>query len=241
MPKSLITNHKLEFKIMKPDLSKNDFRYERKFLVPILNKSEIERVVKNNSYLFREIFYERQINNIYFDSLDMPSYFDNILGNSNRTKIRIRWYGEFQKVNNPTLELKIKKGEVGTKLSFPLKNFTFPLNLEEMEKVFETSNLPEWLIEKLKSQRFALINYYNRKYFLSACKNFRATIDSNLTYGEILNQYNLNLSQTRKEDFSILELKYNTNKNAKDIATQFPFRLTKSSKFVSGVTYFRGE
>ena len=223
------------------DLDQMNFRYERKFVVPYLEKNEIEAVIKSNSYMFREIFYERQINNIYFDSLDMPSYFDNVLGNSDRFKIRIRWYGEFNKVVNPTLELKIKRGIVGTKLSFPLKKFSFPISLGEMQKVFEESNLPNWLSEKLKSQRFALLNYYTRKYFLSSCGKYRITIDCDLTYGEVLNQMNLFLLKEIKENHCVLELKYNIDNDARKVATQFPFRLTKNSKFVSGVTYFRGE
>lgn len=226
---------------MKLDFDKNNFRHEKKFVVPYLEKSEVETVILSNSYLFGEIFYERQVNNIYFDSLDMNSFFDNILGNSDRLKIRIRWYGDFEKVENPVLEIKIKKGMVGTKLSFPLKNFSFPLSLNKMQKVFADSDLPKWLAEKLKSQRFALLNHYRRKYFLSACRKFRITIDSNLTYGRVLTQNHLNLSHEVKENYCILELKYDVDKNAKDVATQFPFRLSKSSKYVLGVTHFRGE
>ena len=223
------------------DLNDKDFRYERKFVVPYLDKKEAEAVVRENTYLFNEIFYERQVNNIYFDSLDMVSYFDNVLGNSDRMKIRIRWYGNFNEVVNPILELKIKRGEVGTKLSFPLKKFSFPLGMDEMQEVFAESDLPDWLLERLKTQRFALLNYYTRKYFLSACKRFRITIDSNLTYGEVLNQYDLSLVKAAKDDHCVLELKYYIDKKASDVSTQFPFRMTKSSKYVSGVTHFRGE
>jgi hypothetical protein len=109
-----------------------------------------------------------------------------------------------------------------------------------MQKVFANSNLPEWLTEKLKCQRFALLNHYKRKYFLSACKKFRITIDSDLTYGEVLNQFDISLFQKFKDVFCILELKYDIDKNVKDVATQFPFRLTKSSKYVMGVIHFRG-
>ena len=223
------------------DFDKKEYRYENKFVVPCLDKKEVEAVIFSNSHLFSEIYYERQINNIYFDSLDMEGFFDNVLGNSDRIKIRIRWYGDFEKVVNPVLELKIKRGAVGTKLSFPLKNFSFPLSLDDMQEVFLDSNLPEWLIDKLKTQRFALLNYYTRKYFLSACKSFRITIDSDLTYGGVLTQNSLELSKKIKEEYNILELKYDSEKNARDVSTQFPFRLTKSSKYVAGVTYFRGE
>lgn len=222
------------------EILKKTFRFERKFVVPYLNMAETEAVVHSNSYVFSEIFYERQINNIYFDSIDMSSYLDNILGNSNRTKVRIRWYGEFNNVKKPVLEFKVKRGLVGTKYRFPLKEFKLPCSLKEMNLIFERSNLPEWVMNRLKTSRFALVNYYKRKYFLSNCKTFRITIDSDLTYRGILNQ-NFSLLKEIKDKYHILELKYDVNKNAEHVATQFPFRLTKSSKYVNGVTYFRGE
>ena len=48
---------------------------------------------------------------------------------SGRTKHRIRWYGKPQnKVKNPKLELKIKKGLVGSKLSYDLPSFQLDKN-----------------------------------------------------------------------------------------------------------------
>ena len=123
------------------EIEKNKFRYERKFVVPYLDKEETLQVIFSNTYFFKEIFYERQVNNIYFDSLDMDSYFDNILGNSDRSKIRIRWYGEIENVEKPVLEIKIKKGLVGTKLSYPLKPFEFGTSMDGMQKVFKYGSL----------------------------------------------------------------------------------------------------
>ncbi len=222
------------------NIKKKEFRYERKFVIPIMDKKETETLIKANSFLFEEIFYERQINNIYFDDIDMTSYFDNVLGNSDRTKIRIRWYGDFDNIQEPILEFKIRDGFVGTKFRFPLINFSLPCSLENMKKVFEKSNLPGWVVNTLKTRRFTLVNYYKRKYFLSNCKKFRVTIDSGLTYRGILNQ-NFSLLNEIKENHHILELKYDIDKLAEGVSTQFPFRLTKNSKYVTGVTYFRGE
>jgi len=220
------------------EIQNRPFRYERKFVVPCLNKKESEAVILSNSFLFREIYYERQINNIYLDTLDMTSYFDNTLGNSDRIKIRIRWYGELEKIKEPVLEIKVKRGLVGTKLSFPLKPFSIFCRFDELQKVFESSNLPDWLMEALRARRFALLNCYKRKYYLSACGGFRITIDSDLTYLNILNQPEISLSRKVEDDYHILELKYDVDRNPENITTQFPFRMTKSSKYVTGLTYF---
>lgn len=223
------------------DILNRDFRYERKFIVPYLDRNELDVVLMDNSFLFKEIYYERQVNNIYFDDFEMGSYFDNVLGNCDRRKIRIRWYGDLKRVVDPVLELKIKRGLVGTKLSFPLKKFSFPLSREDIGRVFENSNLPDWLLEVLKSQRFALVNCYKRKYYESFCRKFRITIDSNLSYYDALNYIKLSPKKGIVDDFYILELKYDVCENGEDVSLQFPFRMTKSSKYVTGVNYFRGE
>lgn len=217
------------------------FRYERKFIVPYLEKDEVLQLISSNSYFFREIFYQRQVNNIYFDNLDMDSYFDNVLGNADRTKIRIRWYGEIENIQNPVLEVKIKKGLVGTKLSFPLQDFTFGDSLEEIQSVFEASDVPQWLLGRLKSQHFALVNNYMRRYFLSWCGKFRITMDSHMSYWNVLGDAQFSLSQPMQSDHLLLELKYDVGEDAEEITSQFPFRMTKSSKYVTGVNYFRGE
>lgn len=223
------------------ELKKKDFRYERKFVVPYMEESEIEQVIFGNKYIFKEIFSERQVNNIYLDNIDMTSFFDNVLGNPDRTKFRIRWYGDLYEVNKPVLEMKVKRGLVGTKLSFPLQHFKFPCGLDEIQEVFQKSKLPEWLLEILKNQRFALVNCYKRKYYMSFCKKFRITVDKDLTYYGVFNQLNLDLLDKVQEDFFILEVKYAVKESPEDITTKFPFRMTKSSKFVTGVSYFRGE
>ena len=70
-------------------------RYERKFLIESFDITELEQVVKENSFLFSEIFHERKVNNIYLDSCELDSYHHNESGISNRVKYRVRWYGKF--------------------------------------------------------------------------------------------------------------------------------------------------
>lgn len=226
----------IDFKFEKPD-----FRYERKFVVPYLDKDEAELVIRSNSFFFNEIYYERQVNSLYFDTFDMDSYFDNVLGNTDRLKIRIRWYGDLMKITKPTLELKIRRGLVGTKLLFPLKEFSLPCSLKDIRNVFAQSELPPWLLETMKTQKFAILNSYTRKYFASACNRYRITLDSNLKYWGIFNQDHLSLMKYIEDDYVILELKYKIQEDAEDVTTQFPFRMTKSSKFVTAYNHFKGK
>ena len=98
-----------------------NFRYERKFIAPALTYSEIKSTIKHHPYMFSEIYHQRHINNIYFDTINLNNLSANVDGFSNRIKIRIRWYGDlFGRIKKPVLELKIKKMNISCLL---IKNF----------------------------------------------------------------------------------------------------------------------
>lgn len=216
----------------------NYFRYERKFLVSELTGHEIEAIVKLHPALFSEIYQPRYINNLYFDSFAMKNYFDNVDGVADRIKVRIRWYGDmFGHIEKPILEFKIKKGSLGRKVSFPLQSFFIDENLQLdcIASVFESSDLPEDLRLNLCAVEASLLNRYRRKYFISGDKKYRITIDTELTFFQIANARFLH----KYVDFAstVLEVKYDPaeNKYARRITSHFPFRMTRSSKYVNGI------
>ena len=230
--------HFLSF--IKPATKKiNNFRYERKFFIEDLSFREIEEIVKLNTYQFSEIYYPRYINNIYYDTHSMDCLRDNILGLSKRLKVRIRWYGDpVGHIKNPTLELKIKNGQLGKKRSLGLEDFKFN-NQENFKK-----NLPK-LIEysneigfDLSTFQPTLINRYLRKYYLSKDKEYRITLDSNQTFMNLKNDDSAN--KIIDNTTLILELKYDHSKDriSREIGNLFPFRLSKSSKYVRGLSLF---
>ncbi len=217
-----------------------DLRYERKFIISELNYQEIEFLIKHNPAMFSEIFYERRVNNIYLDSIDLKNYKGNLSGNSNRLKIRIRWYGKlFGIIKNPVLELKLKNNELGKKLSFKLKAFVLDkkISLNSLKKIFLDSNLPKWLNEKLKLYHLALLNSYKRKYFSSADKKHRITIDKDLLFIKIKDNNNSFNSRIIDKEKYILEIKYSLKdyKTTSRITECLPFRLTACSKYVQGI------
>ncbi len=221
--------------------AKHNYRYERKFTVPDnYSFSEIELHVKKNKALFREVFHERQVNNIYFDSERYNDYLDNVLGVSNRKKIRIRWYGDtFGAIEKPVLEIKIKKGLVGDKWSYKLKPFTLDDNFtnDKIQELFKESDLPLPILESVKMVFPTLLNSYSRRYYLSASNKFRVTLDFNLLYYKIDKRFNNFRLKPVKDPNKIIELKYALEDDTKApaISTQFPFRLNKNSKYVNGV------
>ena len=224
--------------------AKHNFRYERKFTIPnSYSFKKIEQVVKKNYYLFREVFYKRQVNNIYFDSALMNDFHDNVLGVSDRKKIRIRWYGAtFGEIKKPVLEIKIKKGLVGDKWSFKLKPFKLDdsFTSEYIQEIFNTSNLPLPILESVKTVDPTLLNSYFRRYYLSADNKFRITLDFNLLYYKIDKRFNDFRRKPSTDPNKIVELKYALQDDieAHAVSKQFPFRLNKNSKYVNGINSY---
>jgi len=217
-----------------------DLRYEKKFVISELELQELEHLIKSNSVMFSEIFHERTVNNIYLDSYDFRNYNENLDGVSQRLKIRIRWYGEiFTIIQDPVLELKMKCNELGKKWSFPLKSFSFDKNfsLELLQQIFSKSNLPAGLAEKLKSYHPTLLNSYTRKYFVSASKKHRITLDRNQVFLRIREQNNLFNEKIVNKDEYILELKYSSKdyRETESILQELPLRVIAHSKYVEGI------
>lgn len=218
----------------------SSFRNERKFLVSLFDNYDLEHLVKMHPAMFSEIFYLRQVNNIYLDTHNFQYYQENVSGSARRMKVRIRWYGDlFGKVAKPVLELKIKEGFVNRKESFVLKPFVIEdqFKFESLTAVFDDSDLPPMLRDILKSLEPTLLNKYRRKYFMSADGNFRITVDSDLEFFEISKNENSFLHSIKEYNIAILELKYMTkfDDQADLISGFFPLRMTRSSKYVRGI------
>ena len=221
-------------------MDKNNYRYERKFFITELTKHELESIIKFHPSRFTDIFHKRFVNNIYFDSPGLNNYFDNIQGNLQRIKTRIRWYGKlFGYIDKPKLELKIKNGSLGRKETYELSPFKFDesFNMEKTSDIMRTSDVPEIVAEKLKSLNPVLLNSYTRKYYQSMDQRYRLTIDIDQVFYKIGIHNNSFLYKTTDDINVILELKYNKDYDdgAKYISNHFPFRLTKSSKYVTGI------
>lgn len=219
--------------------SSESLRYERKFLVTDYSSTDVEQFVKFHPACFSPIFQERTVNNIYFDTLGMNNYYDNVEGQTQRSKVRIRWYGDlFGSIDKPVLEYKIKNGLVGKKLSFALNSFLLDESYSKSHLIASIKDmLPDTIKNEVLSLRPMLLNSYRRKYFLSADKIFRITVDNHLTYYKI--EYNKNTFLNRSVDLksTVLELKYDTayECEANLIANNFPFALTKNSKYLEGL------
>jgi SPX domain protein involved in polyphosphate accumulation len=205
-------------------------RYERKYKISDINHHVLLQAIRLHPATLRTIYPDRQINNIYFDTMNLQCYNDNVNGISERKKYRVRWYGEdVFDIKNPNLEIKYRLSEVGSKDILPVPEF----DLQNLRGLTETVHQT---LNKKVTLRPVLMNSYMRSYFGTKDGKYRITIDRKLQFFSLLSS-NRFVRYITKEDAVIMELKYET---ADDVTTDritqhFPLRQTKSSKYVTGV------
>ena len=208
-------------------------RFERKWIYKSGNHLSLINCLIRSKLFFMSQYPKRNVNSIYFDSLDYSSIKQNLDGVSNKKKVRIRWYDEEKKLLNPLLEIKSKKGSETKKMSIKindLNNLKFPNqnNLEIIKSVINNK------IKNKKTIYPLLSTHYDREYFISNNGMIRATVDYNLKSIFLKNNSQLNLVK----NFSfvtILELKYLTkmDKYVRENLKEITLRLSKNSKFVN--------
>ena len=220
--------------------ARREYRYERKFFLDQLDAKQALALIKRHPALFREIYPPRQINNIYFDRPLLDNYADNIDGAPLRKKARVRWYHQlFGAVDQPTLEFKIKDGLMGTKISFPFPEFEFRPGFSEpaLRKLIRSSDLALDVVSYLETVEPVLVNSYQRWYLATPESSFRVTIDAGLTYYHLNKHNNQFLFSQAERQAIVVELKYQQEHDlgADRISAGFPFRMTRSSKYVQGI------
>jgi len=222
------------------EAAERDYRYERKFLVENMNHQQAIGLILRHPYLFYQPYPPRYINNFYLDTPEMDNYFDNVCGAPDRRKVRLRWYGElFGPIKKSTLEFKIKRGLVGTKRLYPFSGFTLQPGFAsgELRRLGRESDLPDEIKTVLLTQQIVLLNRYYRYYFATHDNRFRLTVDTDLNYYRVDRHCNQFVHRQTDQHSTIVELKYGKPEDleAQRVSGYFPFRVTKSSKYVVGI------
>lgn len=211
------------------DLQKNKFRYERKYIIESVDLPSFIYEIQNNSFL--EVFKKRKINNLYYDSINLDSVIDNVDGLSERKKFRIRWYGDTFKSSIKQFEIKSKSEFLNTKRIFNIGEFEIKDNrgfnevFNNLLKVLKKDDLTLYTL--MQNKFLKLHNSYNRKYFVSADKNVRITIDSDLIF------FSPQTKNVFQEKNTIIEIKY--DKDFKFISKFKNLKINKYSKYVKGI------
>jgi len=205
-------------------------RYERKYKVEGLDRPALEQLILVHPAAFEKAFPDRQINNVYWDTLNWDNAQDSINGVSMRTKIRVRWYGAIEDlIKNPVLEIKSRSNQQGGKTLEQLPDCTW-----QQLQTLVGERLQQWFPEK--TYQAALVNTYHRAYYLSWDGRFRLTLDREMAYGACLPW---RFATPFEDSGVVVELKYDAAEDATadEIAAYLALRMTKHSKDTRGMSF----
>lgn len=217
----------------------SDYRFERKFYVEDLSTREIEALVFAHPAMFSPIHARRFVNNVYFDAPDRRALVENVDGVADRCKVRIRWYGDLIGEHRAALEFKIKRGQVGRKATFDAGRIAVSpgLSRRALARALRAVAVPPAFAELVIASEPTLVNRYRRRYYLSADGRYRLTLDDEQEFFPFVAGAATLLHRSRDRRGSVVELKYAPEHDggAAAVTNVFPFRLTKSSKYVTGL------
>lgn len=184
-------------------------RQELKFVLPAHAAASFAVWLRTSPLGWRATHAERQVNNLYFDSFDADCLAEKLAGISARTKVRLRWYGEGDAPQAPTLEVKCRRNGLGWKQVHQLATVPPPAPWARWLRALRAALAPAgraWLDEHPQPM---VVNRYRRTYFSSCDGRIRATIDRDLRAFDQRTYAALQLGRGAPQpDVVVLELKF---------------------------------
>jgi hypothetical protein len=220
-------------------------RLEIKFSAYESEVDVLRKWLRIHSAGFKTQFPNRWVNNVYFDTYEYFAYSENFSGASARTKVRYRWYGQSDSLQNGTLEIKCKRNYFGWKLRFKTTDLpsTDKLSWREIRKTLIQELEPEAKLWLRSNPLPVMINRYHREYYVTRDDKIRVTID---THQRVTDQrykpypnlkHKANLPKTL-----VLEIKFDRRdrKLASSIVQGLPLRISRNSKYMIAVQSVQG-
>jgi hypothetical protein len=219
-------------------------RRERKFPLAPFSTAEALALLRLHPACFRRAFPERTVNSLYLDGFGRACALEALEGVSRRRKLRIRWYGElFGPVERPRLELKLKRGYLGSKLVRPLAPFVVgpAFATAQAQALFDRADLGPALRLAVKGSRLSAVVSFRRAYFVSADGRFRATLDHELRAAPLDGRFGV-FPPPLAGPSPLIELKYDAahEEDAAALCAWFPSRATANSKYLVALGFSRG-
>jgi hypothetical protein len=219
-------------------------RFELKFVTDATHYRMWRHWIMVHPSGFRVAYPTRQINNIYFDTYDLSSYQDNLLGGSARLKLRYRWYGENREPGPGLLELKCKRNLLGWKLKHSIDPFpnSNGKNWHKIKSQIRCRLPQEWRVLFDSYPQAVLINRYIREYFVSLDGKVMLNLDLQHRFFNQYHKIKPNfVSKENARDVVVLEVK-SARKQYEVVPTlmkTLPIRVSRHSKYVVGVNTTR--
>lgn len=212
-----------------------EWRYERKYPQEVYSLSEVELLVREHPALFLRAHPERWVNSLYYDTPSLGGLADSINGLRDRVKVRVRWYGPMAgRVESPVLEFKRKRGRLGSKERYALAPFDFSTRTAPLPTGL-TGNpvLPDDVQAALRLLVPSALTRYRRRYYLSADRRFRLTLDADLAFYRVMPESRRLARRPDAFPGTVVEVKYGAGDDeaARPVLEALPFRWSRFSKY----------
>ncbi len=154
-------------------------RYEIKIPLPPSLLPRLRLWLRLHESGWRKTYPPRWVNSLYFDNDEDEALIANIDGIPYRQKLRLRWYDDYlHRIDEPHLELKIRRGRIGWKRSHIPLRLRFNLCIWTWDDLItRLHTCTPFLPILLRYPRPKLIVRYHRSYYLSGDGLVRLTID----------------------------------------------------------------
>lgn len=215
-------------------------RIELKFVTGEGHTDRLLRWLRIHPAAFGTPYPSRRINNVYFDDYDYAAAGQVVGGVRQRFKLRYRWYGTGPLPGPGVLEIKCRRNAYNQKLSYPIADSPFEgrSSWREITAALAAQLPPEARNHLLSYPVPTLINSYHRRYFLSADRKVRITIDTDQRFLDqrASSRPNLRKGLAFAGDL-VLEVKAEREHvdRAKEIVRTIPLRLGRNSKYLNGI------
>jgi hypothetical protein len=224
-----------------PSASPNqEWRYEVKLVAPGRGLPLVRSWIRAHRGAFAASYPPRVVNNLYMDTHDMQWLAESVEGLSDRRKVRLRWYGEQTGTVAAVFEVKRKHDRANRKLRYKIAE---PLQLDAgatWPAIVSRSlkSLPGWMRAEVGADLVpVLVNRYHREYYEDRFGKIRITIDSDQdVYDQRLSARPNFVRRAPRRDSVVIEVKGPLDhwEGIKEVANEFPVRVTRNSKYALG-------
>lgn len=219
------------------------YRYEIKFVCPPEVRNHFDLWLRYAPESFLHSYQDRVVNNIYFDTLEMSNFSDNVIGLSARLKTRLRWYGDTAAPTTMVLEQKVKRGRISRKYSLPLPGLDLTKTTwRELADLLNAHAEHRFCLVASYFKNPVLRNCYQRQYYQTRGRRLRMTVDADLTYYDAASStMSVGAGRGLKTTSRVVEFKAAVERarELERVLQRIPLRVSRNSKYVIGVDQLR--
>lgn len=211
-------------------------RYELKIATNAGAWSRVRAALWTDRACLRRLYPERIVQSVYLDTPRGAALDENLSGQSQREKWRLRWYGEEADRVEAHLERKVRENALGWKEIFPLST---RIAVEGELRGHFLSELHRRLTPFVRERLHGLVPAqwirYTREYATSADRTLRVTLDREIRSWDLRIAPSLRRRcPTPIANILVLEIKCSPEHldRAQALVGRLPFPVGRSSKFV---------